>query len=444
MPALPPLSRRALLRGFGTALALPYLEAMLPRGPRPPADDAPRRLIYLYVPNGVHMPDWTPVAEGRAFELPWILEPLAPVRDEISVVSGLVHDKARANGDGPGDHARAAAAFLTGVQPLKRDGLVGLGISADQIAAAQLGDRTRFRSLELGVDPSGNAGQCDSGYACAYSSNISWQGPTTPADKETNPRLLFDRLFRGGADGEAAAAGAERARRRRSVLDFVQQDEQRLRARLSNADRAKIGEYFDGVRELERRLEQAGDGVVAEVGDELRPAGTPRDYGEHLGLLVDLLVLALRTDSTRIASMMLANEGSDRAYRQVEVSEGHHSLSHHGQDPKKLEQIRRINRYHVGFLASLLTRLQSEREDGGTLLDHTLLVYGSAISDGNRHNHDELPVLVCGRGGGLQPGRHLRVPPETPMTNLHVDLLQRMGVDVDHVGDSTGRLAGLG
>lgn len=449
----PPLSRRAVLRGFGTALALPWLERLVPgglaaagaaRAPGVGADGMPLRLVYLYVPNGVHVQDWTPAEEGRDFALPWILEPLAPVRRHVTVLSGLVHDKGRANGDGPGDHARAAATFLTGVQPLKRDGQVALGVSADQVAAAAIGSATRFRSLELGVDPSGNSGQCDSGYACAYSSNISWQSATTPADKEVNPRLLFNRIFRGGAAGEAAAAEAERLQRRRSVLDFVQEDARRLRASLPNADRAKLEEYFNGVRELERRIAVASESVVTEVGDELRPAGVPRDYGEHLTLLRELLVLALRTDRTRVASLMFANEGSDRAYRSLGVSDGHHSLSHHGNDAAKHEQIRKINRFHVEHLAALLQALAETAEGSGSLLDRTMLVYGSGISDGNRHNHDELPVLVCGRGGGLDPGRHLRAPQGTPMMNLHCELLERIGAGVATLGDATGRLPQIG
>lgn len=439
----PQLSRRALLRGIGTACALPWLESLLPRLTSSAAAEEPLRLIYLYVPNGVHMEDWRPAATGRSFALPWILEPLEPIRKQVTVITGLVHDKARANGDGPGDHARAAAAFLTGVQPLKQDGQVRLGASADQVAAQAIGQRTRFRSLELGVDASGNAGQCDSGYACAYSSNISWQSETTPADKEINPRLVFDRLFRGGAEGEADASSAERLRRRRSVLDFVQDDAQRLRARLSNTDKAKLEEYFTGVRELERRVEQAEDGMVLEVGDELRPAGTPRDYGEHLRLLMDLLVLALKTDSTRIATLMFANEGSDRAYRQLEVNDGHHSLSHHGRDARKVEQIRKINRFHAEQLSYLLQKMESERAGSGSLLDQCMLVYGSGISDGDRHNHDDLPVLLCGGGGGLRPGQHLSVDPATPMNNLHLSLLDRMGVRVPALGDGTGRLEGI-
>lgn len=443
MPPPHTLSRRTLLRGLGTALALPWMESLLPRWTARTPGEEPLRLIYLYVPNGVIMEDWRPAATGRGFSLPWILEPLEPLRRRVTVISGLVHDKARANGDGPGDHARAAAAFLTGVQPLKKDGQVRLGPSADQVAAQAIGQRTRFRSLELGVDASGNAGQCDSGYACAYSSNVSWQSESTPADKEINPRLLFDRLFRGGAAGEADGASAERQRRRRSVLDFVQEDAQRLRARLSNADRGKLEEYFSGVRELERRLEQAESGMVLEVGDELRPAGVPRDYGEHLRLLTDLLVLALKTDSTRIATFMYANEGSDRAYRQLEVAEGHHSLSHHGRDAKKIAQIRKINRFHVEELARLLQQLEAESAGGGSLLDHCMIVYGSAIGDGDRHNHDDLPVLLCGGGGGLQPGQHLQAAPETPMMNLHLALLDRLGVKVPALGDATGRLEGI-
>lgn len=442
MALLPHLSRRALLRGMGTALALPWMESLLPRWTVPGGGAEPLRLVYLYVPNGVHMADWRPAESGRDFTLPFILEPLQPLRRQVTVISGLVHDKARPNGDGPGDHARAAAAFLTGVQPLKKDGQVRLGISADQVAAQAIGQRTRFRSLELGVDASGNAGQCDSGYACAYSSNVSWQSETTPADKEINPRLVFDRLFRGGGGDEAGATSAERIQRRRSVLDFVQEDAQRLRARLSNADKAKLEEYFGGVRELERRIEQAEEGLVMEVGDELRPAGVPREYGEHLRLLMDLLVLALKTDSTRIATLMFANEGSDRAYRQLEVSEGHHDLSHHGRDARKQEQIRKINRFHVEQLAYLLQKLEDERAGGGSLLDSCMVVYGSAISDGDRHNHDDLPVLLCGGGGGLRPGQHLTVEP-TPMNNLHLALLDRMEVRVPALGDGTGRLAGI-
>jgi hypothetical protein len=401
-----------------------------------------RRTAFIYVPNGVNNAHWWPTGGGSTFSLGSSLSALEAYKSDLQVIAGLGHKNANGNGDGPGDHARAAAVFLTGVQPLKQDGRVRLGPSADQVAAQAIGERTRFRSLELGVDPSGNSGQCDSGYACAYSSNVSWQSETTPADKEINPRLVFDRLFRGGADGEDAAARAERLRRRRSVLDFVQEDAQRLRARLSNADRAKLEEYFGGVRELERRIEQAEGEMVLEVGDELRPAGVPRDYGEHLRLLMDLLVLALKTDSTRIATLMFANEGSDRAYRQIEVSEGHHSLSHHGKDARKQEQIRRINRFHVEQLAYFLQRLEAETEQGRSLLADCMIVYGSCIGDGDRHNHDELPVLLCGGGGGLRPGRHLELPP-TPMMNLHLALLERLGVPAAALGDSTGVLEGI-
>lgn len=433
--ATAPLSRRTVLRGLGTALALPFLEAMAPARTRP----RPARLVYLYVPNGVHMPDWTPAAEGTDFALPWILEPLAPFRERLGVLSGLTHDKARPNGDGPGDHARAAAVFLTGVQPLKTDGQVKLARSADQIAAAAVGGATRFRSLELGLERGRDSGQCDSGYACAYSNNISWQSGTAPASKETNPRALFDRLFRGG--GADPAVEAERRARRRSVLDFVRGDAARLRSRLGARDRAKLDEYESGLRELERRIARAEDECVAEVPDALRPAASPRQYGEHARLLLELLALALELDLTRVATFLYANEGSDRSYEEIGVSEGHHGLSHHGGDAKKQEQIRRINRLHVELTAGFLAKLAAASDGAGDLLETTHVVHGAAIGDGNRHNHDDLPIVVAGGSGRRVPlGRHQRFPKETPLCDLHVTLLEELGVRVDALGDARGAL----
>ncbi|TAH35408.1 MAG: DUF1552 domain-containing protein [Planctomycetota bacterium] len=438
--ALSPLSRRTLLRGFGTALSLPLLQAMLPaRGAA-----RPRRLAYLYVPNGAHMPDWTPAEAGALAELPHILQPLQPLGRSVSVLSGLAHDKARPNGDGPGDHARAAAAFLTGVQPLKTDGQVRLGPSADQVAAAALGDATPFRSLVLGCEAGGNSGECDSGYSCAYSSNISWISPTVPAGKEINPRLVFDRLFRGGEDAESAQARARRAARRQSVLDFVRDDAAALQRRLGADDRAKLAEYTEGVRALERRIARAAQPRGDEVPDAARPAGIPDDYGEHLRLMLDLLVLAFQTDSTRVASLMFANEGSNRPYPMLQISGGHHEISHHDKDPLKQRQIRDINRFHVEQLAYFLGRLDQAREPEGSLLDSAMIVYGSAIGDGNAHNHDNLPVLLCGRGGGsLHPGSHRRYPADTPMNNLHLALLAELGVPEPALGDGTAPLSGL-
>ena len=441
----PPLSRRSFLRGTGVALALPMLEAMLPaRAFWSGRWERPTRVAWLYVPNGVHMPDWTPTTEGADYTLPYLLEPLAPFRAQLSVLSGLAHHHAKANGDGPGDHARAAAAFLTGVQPLKADGAIGLGISADQVAARAIGARTRFPSLELGCERGRNAGQCDSGYSCAYSSNISWQDERTPTGKEVDPQLVFDRLFRGGARPEERATSAGRLQRRRSLLDYLADDTARVKERLGVEDRTRLDEYLDQVREVERRVEALSLDVVAEVPDEARPEGIPGDYQAHLEVLGDLLVLAFRTDATRIATWMFANEGSNRSYRMIDVRDGHHSISHHGKDPEKMRMIRDINRWHVERLAYLLDRLQETPDGDGTLLDRTMLVYGSNIGDGNRHNHDELPVLLAGGGNGtLQPGRHVRYAKNTPMMNLHVALLERLGAGNVLLGDATEPLPGI-
>lgn len=431
------LSRRTVLRGLGTALALPYLESLHAAPSEPPA-----RVVWMYVPNGVHMQDWTPTLEGAEYELPWILQPLAPFQRRLSILSGLAHDKARANGDGPGDHARAAAVFLTGVQPLKTDGQVRLGPSADQLAAQAIGERTRFRSVQLGLERGRDSGQCDSGYSCAYSSNISWQSATVPAAKEVNPRSVFDRLFRGGGDELASEASAERRARRKSVLDFVRADAERLRARLGNDDRRKLDEYEHGLRELERRVELAEHAHVEAVPDSARPGGTPREYAEHARLLLELLALALATDSTRIATFMFANEGTDRPYEALGIKEGHHTLSHHGGDVEKHEKIRRINRFHVELLTGFLARLASSTEGGTDLLSCTSVVYGSCIGDGNRHNHDDLPILVAGGSNPRLPlGVHLRVPHETPVNNLHLALLEHLGVRPESFGDGTGVLS---
>jgi hypothetical protein len=441
-----PLSRRTLLRGFGSALALPLLDAMLParvalgRGPAPV-----RRLAWVYVPNGVHLPNWFPSEEGRLRqELPATLAPLADLRREFSVLGGLTADKARANGDGPGDHARACAAFLTGVQPLKTDGQVGLGISADQIAADAIGGQTRFRSLELGCERGGTSGQCDSGYSCAYSSNLSWRSASQWTGKETSPRRAFDRLFRGGLDGPTAARLAERERRRRSLLDFVAADAQKLRSRLGAADRAKLGEYFDGLREVERRIEAFESARVDAVPDAARPGQRPADFAEHVALQYEILALAFETDVTRVATFLVANEGSNRAYREVGVREGHHQLSHHGRDAAKQEQIQRIDRFQLERFSAFLERLAATPAEGGSLLDASMIVYGSGIGDGDRHNHEHLPVLLAGRGGGaLTPGAYTRFPDDTPVNDLHLALLQRAGVDAAPFGDGRGPLVGI-
>ena len=436
------LDRRTFLRGTGAAVALPFLEIMAPSRTWAGPGAAPQRMAFLFVPNGIHMPDWTPAATGTGFELPWILEPLAPVRDDLLVLSGLTHDKGRANGDGPGDHARSAAVFLTGSQPVKTAGAdIRAGVSVDQIAARRIGRQTRFGSLELGCEGGRQSGQCDSGYSCAYSSTISWRTPHTPMGKEINPRVVFERLF--GSTGTTPEERARRLHARRSILDFVRDDAQRLQRKLGGTDRRKLDEYLEGVREIERRIEfvERADAPRPEL---QKPAGIPATYAQHVDLMYDLLAVAFEADLTRVATFMLANEGSNRTYPSIGVRGGHHHISHHGGDRTKIDMIRKINRFHSERLVRFLERLRETNEGDGALLDNCTIVYGSGISDGDRHNHDELPVLVAGRGGGaITPGRHVRYGRETPMANLFLSMLGNHGIEVPRLGDSTGPLPGL-
>jgi hypothetical protein len=426
-------------------VALPLLEAMLPgtaAGAAGPGK-APRRMAFFYVPNGVHMPDWTPKTEGAGFEMPAIVQPLAPFQKDLLVLSGLTADKARPNGDGPGDHARAASAFLTGCQPRKTGGAdIKAGISVDQFAAARVGDQTRLPSLEIGIDRYQQVGVCDSGYACVYSTTISWRSPTTPLPIEVDPRQVFERLFSSRPNDPERE---QRNRLRSSVLDLVLEDARGLKNQLGGADQRKVDEYLSSVRELELRIARSEKlPPVAPPAGTVKPASLPKEMEEHLHLMADLLVLAFRTDLTRICTFMISREGSNRPYNSIGVSEGHHELSHHQNDPKKQAKIRTINLFHMQQFAYLVRRLKETREGDGTLLDNCMLVYGSAIGDGNRHNHDNLPILVVGKGGGtLQTGRHLVYPRNTPVNNLWLSLLDRMGASTNQLGDSTGRLTGL-
>jgi hypothetical protein len=444
------ISRRTALKGLGTTIGLPMLEAMAPAAVLAAGGDvaaaarpAPKRMAYIYIPNGVNMEHWTPSAVGQDFKLPYTLEPLAPFKQELLVLSGLTCDKARPHGDGPGDHARAMSAFLTGAQPKKTSGAdIKVGISVDQVAAQKVGDKTRFPSLELGCDRGLNSGNCDSGYSCAYSANISWRSATTPMAKEINPRLVFDRLFAGEVKGEAQSARAKRERYRLSVLDFVLEDASQLKSRLGTKDQQKMDEYLSAVREIELRIAKAS-GAPGSAGPAgmVMPAGIPNEYADHIRIMSDLLVLAFQGDLTRIATFIYANDGSNRSYRNIGVSDGHHDISHHGGNKEKLLKLREINRFHVQQLAYLLGRLKSIKEGEGTLLDHCMLVYGGGIGDGNRHNHDNLPILFAGRGDNtIKTGQHVKVPKETPLANLFVSMLNRMGVAEKSFGDSKGDL----
>lgn len=443
-------SRRRWLQGVGAALALPLFESSLPAAVRLGLGTGgiasqPARVVYLYVPNGMHMPDFRPRTIGSDFELPPILQQLAAHRGDLNVLTGLTLNGARALGDGPGDHARSVAAFLTSAHPKKSDGTdIRNGVSIDQVLARQLGDQTRLPSLEVGMEQSAAAGNCDSGYSCIYSSNLSWRDETTPAPKEANPAALFDRLFGRPASLEPLA-GPDAERRRRSVLDFVQEDARRLRRELGRGDQQRLEQYLTSVRELERQMIRVDrlEGLDPEDPEYPRPAGAPRDYAEHMELMFDLMALALQTDATRIMTFMYANAGSNRSYRNLEINQGHHELSHHGNDRDKQAKISQINQFHAGLFSRFVDRLASHEVGGERLLDRTLVVYGSGISDGNAHNHDDLPILMLGgKGLGIKAGRHLKFLKETPLANLHLSVARMAGATLEQFGDSTGDLQG--
>lgn len=443
---LRPVSRRTLLRGIGAAISLPWLEAMGPMtawaADTVPAKAAPNRMAYLYVPNGIHMADWTPKTEGADFALPPILEPLEPVKNELLVLSGLTADKARPHGDGGGDHARAMTAFLTGAQPHKTDGAnIRAGISVDQVAASRVADETRLASLEIGCEAGNMAGGCDAGYSCVYVSTMSWRSATQPLPKEVNPKLVFERLFASGSD----ALRADRDQQRKSVLDFVRDDTSDLRRKLGSNDQRKLDEYFSAVRDIEQRIKRAETLPPVAAPDMAKPTVIPASYPEHLKLMCDLMVLAFQADITRVCTFVLSNEASNKAYPFLDIPEMHHELSHHDNNPKKHEKLRAINRFHIEQLAYILKKLKAIKEGDGTLLDHCMIAYGSGNSDGNAHNHDNLPILLAGNGcGTIRGGRHLRYPNETPLNNLWVSMLDRMKIDVRSLGDSSGSLPGLG
>ncbi|OYP37909.1 DUF1552 domain-containing protein [Rhodopirellula sp. MGV] len=441
------LSRRTLLRGAGVSIALPLLESMSPTRLLSAAGNAPQtplRMAFFYVPNGMHMPDWTPSKEGFKYDLKPTLERIGDYRDDINVLSGLTLDGAHAHGDGGGDHARSVAAFLTGAHPRKTNGAdIQNAISVDQATAQYVGDRTRFSSLELGLEASAQAGNCDSGYSCAYASNMSWRGPTNPMAKEIDPGALFDRLFAGQTVKETKTALSIRETYRKSILDFALEDAKRLHRVLPEVDRRKMDEYLYAVRDVEKRLGGAERLRLTEEGvpDYPRPSGVPKELEQHSDLMMDMVALAFQTDSTRILSFMFTNAGSNRSYNQIDVSEGHHELSHHGKSEHKQAQIAKINRFHLDRFAYLLGRLRSIPEGRSNVLDNSMIVYGSGISDGDRHNHDDLPILLAGSAGGrIKTGRHVAYKNGTPLCNLYLWMMHQMGADAAQFGDSNGVL----
>jgi hypothetical protein len=440
-----PIPRRRFLQGVGTAVALPSLEAMLPAPGLAAAADQPLRMGFVYVPNGVIMDAWTPDRTGQGYSLSDSLEPLHKVKAELQVLSGLKHDKAEANGDGAGDHARANATFLTGMQARKTSGKdIRIGVSVDQCAAQKIGHHTHFPSLELSCDRSRKSGNCDSGYSCAYSYNLSWSSEKTPVPAETNPRLVFERLFAGSLTREAREARTRRLRYNKSILDFVMEDAKRMQANLGYADKQKLDEYLGAVREVEKQIENS-EKITRELPtiDKI-PSGIPSGYRDHIRIMFDLMVLAYQSDTTRIATFGMAFDGSNRSFREIGVREGHHHLSHHKNKRDWIDKLKKVDHFYMEQFAYFLEKMRSIREGNGSLLDNAMIVYGSGISDGNRHDHDNLPVLLAGKGGGsLTPGRHVKFKHDPPMMNLYLSMLERMGAPAERLGDSTGKLSNI-
>ncbi len=438
---MPPLSRRTVLKGLGATISLPVLDAMLPKAAwAAPEMLAPTRMAFVYVPNGAIMEDWTPVGVGADFKLSKTLSPLEALKSDLTVISGLAHDNARAKGDGAGDHARDSAVFLTGARPNKSDSDIRVGQSVDQFAAERVGQNHRLPSLELGIEANRQAGRCDSGYGCAYQSNISWKSATTPMAKEIRPKAVFERMFGGEQDPKVQA---KRAFYRKSILDFVAEDSRQLTKQLGTGDRQKMDEYFTSVREIEQRVDRASKKIVDAPKMDL-PDGVPSDYETHVKLMYDLMLVAFQTDSTRISTMMLANSGSNRSYKEIGVKEGHHQISHHQNDAGMISSLQKIDQYMIEQFAYFLKRLKETKEGDSNLLANSMILYGAAIADPNKHAHHDLPILVAGGGRGtITTGRHLQYPKDTPMSNLFVSMLERMDIKVDSFGDSTGRLTEL-
>lgn len=446
----PDPTRRAFLRGLGACVALPSLESLtLAAGSARPGPalattpgGMPLRAAFIGFPNGCNYARWVPKGEGKDYRLNETFAPMEALKGRFQIVTGLAHDTATDWGDGPGDHARSGASYLTGCHAWKTLGAkLHLGISVDQVAARQVGHLTRIDSLQLGTEGSRLYGSCDTGYACAYQYNLSWASETLPLPPEANPRAVFERLFGGGGKDGAAAARA-RVARRKSVLDFVREDAKDLTRSLGRTDREKVEEYLAGVRRIEEQIQKYERFRAPDPGTARPPAGIPDDYPEHLALMYDLLAVAFQTDSTRVVSFAVAPEGANRPMPHLGIAEGYHFLTHHAGNREKILKVAKIERWYMEQFARFLAKLDAMKEaDGTSVLDNAMIVYGCAIGDGNKHNHDDLPVVLAGGGGGtLRPGRHLAAKPATPMTNLFVSLLHRMGVKAERVGDSTGSL----
>jgi len=437
------IPRRTMLRGLGAAVALPLLDGMVPAlSAAPAASDPVRRLAIVYAPNGMVMEQWTPAADG-ALEITPIITPLARYRDRLVMLTGLNLDPAKPlPGEGNGDHARAGGAFLTGAHPKKTEGAdYEAGISLDQIVATAFGPETQVASLEIAIESNELLGACDSGYSCAYGNTLCWRTSTTPLPMETDPRAVFQRLFgdSGSTDPKVRLA---RLQEQRSILDGLLQAVARLQRNLGPRDRTKLAEYLDAIRDVERRIQRAEEQAARDLPLIEEPAGIPESYDERARLMFELQALAFQCDLTRVATTMLGREASRQTYPQAGVPDAHHSISHHQGDPAKLEKLAKIQTYHVSLFAHFLERLRSTADGDGSLLDHSMVLYASGMSDSDKHLHENLPVLIAGGGAGqIKGGRHVRYGGDTPISNLYLTLLEKLQIPIERFGDSTGRLS---
>ncbi len=433
------IPRRTFLRGVGVTLSLPFLDSMIPaQTPLARTAASPgSRLACIYVPHGAVMDLWTPASEGTGFELPEILKPLEKMKDQISVVSNLAHAQAGGQGSDAGaDHARSAAVFLSGVRP-ERGTQVRAGVSADQLAAHRIGQDTPLPSLELCIEDVGS--NCGAGYGCAYTNTISWRSPTAPLPMENNPQVVFEKLF---GDGSSSADRASNRAEDRSILDAVRGEVATLKRGIPAVDQTRLDEYLDNIREIERRIQKAEEKTNSDLTEPSTPVGIPESFEDHLKLMFDLQAIAFQANITRIATLMYARDLSPATYPQSGIRDGFHTASHHSNIRSNMERFAQINKYHVQMLAYLLEKLKSVKDGDGTLLDHSIVLYGSSMSNGNQHDHDPLPVLVAGGASGrLKGGRHIKSAPHTPMSNLLLSVLDKLDVHEEKFGDSTVPLA---
>jgi hypothetical protein len=438
------LPRRTFLQGLGTVVGLPFLDAMTPAFAASTMPDPPVRMAFFYLPNGMIMDAWNPTyGDAPLGELPRSLKALEPYKADMLHLGNLTHNTGRALLDGAGDHGRCSGSYLTGIQVKKSLVDIRASVSFDQIVANHIGTKTRFPSLELGMDDARQAGDCDSGYSCAYTNNLAWKSETQPLPPTLNPRLLFERLFGSGQ----SLTPEERRRQsmyRRSILDFVTDDTHRLEASLGPTDRRKLDEYLSAIREVERQIERAEKDNKQIDPHMDKPYGVPADFAEHFKLMSDMIAIAFQADLTRIVTFLVTHEGTSRPYRELGIPDGHHPLTHHRNQAELMEKVRRINEYHVKQFAGFVEKMKSAKEGDRSLLDNSMIVYGAGLSDGNAHLHEDLPTLILGKGGNyFKTGRRIVARRETPMCNLFITMMDRMGVPVEHFGDSTGRLEGL-